>query len=52
MTVNVFGTELFMSGVADVLGLQDQLPGKLALNAQIVIVDVGIADAFGKNDSR
>src|SRR5229473_7744318 len=52
MAIDVFGTKQLVTGVTDVIGLQDQLPWKFSLYAQVIVVNVGIADALGKNDSR
>ena len=51
MTVDVFGTEQLVSSGADVIDLQHPLSGKLALQAQEVVVNVRIANPLRQNNS-
>src|SRR2546425_13273818 len=52
MAIDVFRTKQLVTNITDIIGFQHQLPWKFSLHAQIIVVNVGIADAFGKNDSR
>src|SRR5438067_11534009 len=51
MAVDIFGPELFVPRIADIVGFQHHLPWKFSLHAPIVVVHVGIADALRKDDS-
>src|SRR5712692_11649173 len=52
MAIDVFGAEQLVTSITDIIGFQYQLPWKFPLHAQVIVVNVGIPNAFGEDDTR
>src|SRR5437016_3717178 len=51
MTVDVLGAEKFVSSIPNVIYLQNQPAGEFTLCAKVIVIDIGITNAFGENNT-